>query len=102
MLFKVSRRDSSVGRAEDLFGSSMCGFESWPMHKYFLEYFSFFSIFKGQKRTYSTELNIPDYGYSNYYNMDHILAYANSAPRIAVNMPFSIVKRSIFRVKSSI
>ena len=43
--------------------------------------------FKGQKHHDSPELTIPDYDHLNSYFMENILAYTNSAHRIALKMP---------------
>ena len=45
-----------------------------------------FTNFKVQKHHDSQELTIPDYGHLNGYFMENILAYANSAPHIALKM----------------
>ena len=45
-----------------------------------------FTNFKVQKHHYSQELSIPDYGHLDGYFMENILAYANSAPHIALKM----------------
>ena len=55
-----------------------------------------FTNFKVQKHHDSQELSIPDYGHLDGYFMENILAYANSAPHIALKMTLFYSKMKHF------
>ena len=48
----------------------------------------------------SPELSIPDYVFSHYYDMKNIMVKSKSAPQIAVNVPFFVVRFWNFGPKS--